>query len=84
MSDVREKEKYYRRKPKSILISDCVYLDAERDRLVRELRKMEQEVEALHRQIGSLKVRSCSLRFSVAKLTEALISASDATLVDIK
>jgi len=75
-------EREYKRKPKEILVIDCVYLRGERDRISKELNEKHRECEAAYRKLSSAKAKTQCLAHVNAKLTEAITSMRDGILID--
>lgn len=80
MSD--EKAKHYNRKPKHILVVDCIYLSTERDRLHRELVEMRKSYEDAHRKVALWKAKAMGLGVANGHLATAVTTLRDVAVCD--
>jgi predicted nucleic acid-binding Zn-ribbon protein len=69
---MNEEEKRYSKKPKAILIMDCVYLDSERKRLNEELRRSISEVEKQKRDFDAVRKKNVALQDAISGLAQAI------------
>jgi len=69
MEDPRAK--HFAKKPKSILVIDCVHLQTGRDIAEKELREARRENDRLNRELCAWKARAAGLCAANANLAEA-------------
>lgn len=67
-----ELEKHYAKKPKRILVMDCVYLESERRSERDKVRDLESRISRLDRDLDVSKRKSASLQDSMGHLIKAL------------
>lgn len=71
----------YRKKPKEILVLDCVYFSRERDQMQKDLNAARIEIERLNRFLASKTAKLACLSHVNEKLVEAISSLKNGVMV---